>query len=134
MLLKEFWVQSEVLHRTTRQRFLHALPASWDRLELDRGCYSIGRKLVIGMTVVSASGWYRHTDHRNQGPDIREDLLTYLKSCPTRKALGCGGCHFQPPFSASCDSGCHELYRTFPEDIATYALSILNPQQQQVAA
>ena len=55
------------------------------------------------------------------------EVVSYRK-----KALGCAGCHFLPEkeFRASCDSGCHELYRTFPEEVATYALSMLNPQQE----
>lgn len=72
-----------------------------------------------------------------QGPTTEKifahipEVISYRK-----KALGCAGCHFLPEnkFRASCDSGCHELYRTFPEDVATYALSILNHQQEAVAA
>jgi hypothetical protein len=59
------------------------------------------------------------------------EVTTYRK-----KALPCAGCHCLPEngFRASCETGCLELYRTFPEDVATYALSILNPQQQYAAA
>ena len=52
------------------------------------------------------------------------EVISYRK-----KALGCAGCHCLPPdFRASCDSGCLELYRTFPEEVAQFAMSILNAQ------
>jgi hypothetical protein len=51
-----------------------------------------------------------------------------------KKALSCAGCHCLPPnFRASCENGCLELYRTFPEDIATYALLTLNREEEQAA-
>jgi hypothetical protein len=57
------------------------------------------------------------------------EVVSYRK-----KALDCAGCHCLPPnFRASCDSGCLELYRTFPEEIAEFALQKLN-HQQEVAA
>jgi hypothetical protein len=64
------------------------------------------------------------------------EVVSYRK-----KALGCAGCHClptEPPaapaFRASCDSGCLELFRTFPEEVATFALMTLNHQQEQQAA
>jgi hypothetical protein len=58
------------------------------------------------------------------------EVVSYRK-----KALGCAGCHCLPPnFRASCDSGCLELYRTFPEEVAQHAIMILNAQQEQAAA
>lgn len=70
-----------------------------------------------------------------QGP-TSEQIFSHIPEVVSyqKKALGCGGCHFQPPFRMSCEIGCHELYRTYPEDVATYALAMLNPQQQSVAA
>jgi hypothetical protein len=57
------------------------------------------------------------------------EVVSYRK-----KALGCAGCHCLPPnFRASCETGCLELYRTFPEDVATYALLMIN-KQEEVAA
>jgi hypothetical protein len=59
------------------------------------------------------------------------EVVSYRK-----KALGCAGCHFLPPFRASCEIGCHELYRTFPEEVAQHAIMILNAQLegQSIAA
>jgi ADP-heptose:LPS heptosyltransferase len=61
------------------------------------------------------------------------EVVSYRK-----KALGCAGCHCLPQnqFRASCDSGCLELYRTFPEEVAQHAIMILNAQLggQSVAA
>jgi hypothetical protein len=66
------------------------------------------------------------------------EVVSYRK-----KALGCAGCHCLPStppaqaaFRASCDSGCLELYRTFPEEVAQHAIMILNAQMeaQSVAA
>jgi len=47
--------------------------------------------------------------------------------CLRKKSLQCAGCHCLPPnFRASCEVGCLELYRTFPEDVIECALPILN--------
>lgn len=64
-----------------------------------------------------------------------------------KKSLPCAGCHCLPPFRASCEIGCHQLYRTFPEDVFQLAVSILGkaskplfvpktrePQRELVAA
>lgn len=52
-----------------------------------------------------------------------------------KKDLPCNGCHCMPPWRASCEVGCHQLYRTFPDEVFDYARSILGaPQQQQKAA
>src|SRR6266403_564659 len=42
-----------------------------------------------------------------------------------KKSLDCHGCHCMPPFRASCDVGCHQLYRTFPEEIFEVARVML---------
>ncbi len=44
-----------------------------------------------------------------------------------KKMIGCGGCHCLPQagWRASCEVGCHELYRTFPEEVFEKAVSIL---------
>jgi len=44
-----------------------------------------------------------------------------------KKSLPCAGCHCLPPFRDSCSIGCHQLYRTFPEDVYETAVSILGP-------
>jgi Glycosyltransferase family 9 (heptosyltransferase) len=49
-------------------------------------------------------------------------------TCYSKNSLGCSGCYFAKPYRSSCEVGCHELYRTFPEEIAEFALSILNSQ------
>src|SRR6266496_4957565 len=52
-----------------------------------------------------------------------------------KKALPCAGCHCFPKngFRASCDSGCLELLRTFPEEVAEFAIATLKSQQAQAA-
>ncbi len=47
-----------------------------------------------------------------------------------KKSIGCGGCHCLNAseggaWRASCEIGCHELYRTFPEEVFELAVSIL---------
>ncbi len=48
-----------------------------------------------------------------------------------KRAIGCGGCHCLPErngqqaWRASCEIGCHELYRTFPEEVFEVARGIL---------
>src|SRR6266446_93271 len=42
-----------------------------------------------------------------------------------KKSLPCAGCHCLPPFRASCEIGCHQLYRTFPEDVFEAAVKVL---------
>jgi len=47
--------------------------------------------------------------------------------CFRKRSLPCAGCHCLPPnFRASCEVGCLELYRTFPEDVLECALGVLN--------
>jgi hypothetical protein len=52
-----------------------------------------------------------------------------------KKALGCAGCHClrENGFRTSCETGCLELYRTFPEEIAELAIATLNAQQEKAA-
>ena len=53
------------------------------------------------------------------------EVISYRK-----KALSCAGCHCLPPdFRASCDSGCLELFRTFPEEVARFAFQLLETQE-----
>jgi hypothetical protein len=58
------------------------------------------------------------------------EVVSYRK-----KALGCAGCHCLPGngFRHTCDYGCLELFRTFPEDVAAFALLTLNAGQEQAA-
>jgi len=42
-----------------------------------------------------------------------------------KRSLACAGCHGLPPFRESCSLGCHELYRTFPEDVFARAMELL---------
>jgi Glycosyltransferase family 9 (heptosyltransferase) len=54
--------------------------------------------------------------------------------CFRKKSLGCAGCHCLPPaYRASCEVGCLELYRTFPEEVAAFALGILNSSREKAA-
>jgi len=41
------------------------------------------------------------------------------------KTLPCHGCHCLPPWRHSCEQGCHQLYRTFPEEVFEAARKIL---------
>jgi hypothetical protein len=57
------------------------------------------------------------------------EVISYRK-----KALTCAGCHcLKPNFRASCETGCLELYRTFPEQVAQFAIETLNAQQEKAA-
>ena len=42
-----------------------------------------------------------------------------------RRALPCAGCEYLAPFRESCTHGCHELYRTFPEEVFAQAMKML---------
>jgi len=48
-----------------------------------------------------------------------------------KKSLPCHGCHCLPTkngaqaWRASCEIGCHQLYRTFPEEVFEFALGLL---------
>ncbi len=47
-----------------------------------------------------------------------------------KKMIGCGGCHCLPErdggaWRVSCETGCHELYRTFPEEVFEMARKML---------
>jgi len=55
------------------------------------------------------------------------EVISYRK-----KALPCAGCHcLQPDFRASCEVGCLELHRTFPEEVAEFALALLKAQENE---
>ncbi len=59
------------------------------------------------------------------------EVISYRK-----KALPCAGCHCRIPqtaFRATCENGCLELYRTFPEEVAQFAISILAQQEAKAA-
>jgi len=59
-----------------------------------------------------------------------------------KRTLDCAGCDGLPPhglslsngFRASCVAGCHELYRTFPEDVFAEALKLLDERAVVEAA
>jgi hypothetical protein len=54
--------------------------------------------------------------------------------CYRKKSLSCAGCHCLPPsYRASCEVGCLELYRTFPEDVATAAIMMLSASEERAA-
>lgn len=52
-----------------------------------------------------------------------------------KKAMPCAGCHCLPEkgFRATCEVGCMELSRTFPEEIAQLAIQTLKSQEQKAA-
>ena len=47
-----------------------------------------------------------------------------------KRALPCAGCEYVASFRDSCRHGCHELYRTFPEEVCTDALHLLRETNQ----
>ena len=49
-------------------------------------------------------------------------------TCFRKRALPCAGCHCQPPYRISCEAGCFELMRTYPEEVFDAAMALLNPQ------
>src|SRR5258707_3238059 len=57
---------------------------------------------------------------------LQDDVISIEKL-----AIGCGGCHCLPErngkqaWRASCEIGCHEIYRTFPEEVFEVARGIL---------
>lgn len=61
------------------------------------------------------------------GPTQRDRIFGHLPEVIgfEKKSLSCAGCHCLPPWRISCDNGCHQLYRTFPEEVFEKAVSIL---------
>ena len=61
-----------------------------------------------------------------QGPTT-ERIFAHLPEVISyrRRALSCSGCNYLAPFRESCTHGCHELYRTFPEDVFARAMDLL---------
>jgi hypothetical protein len=57
------------------------------------------------------------------------DVYSFVK-----KSIGCSGCHALPPCRASCNEGCHELYRTFPEEVFAKAMEMLGLNEEAKAA
>jgi hypothetical protein len=54
--------------------------------------------------------------------------------CYRKKSLPCNGCHcIRPPFRQTCEVGCLELYRTFPEEVAQFALAFLESKKEKAA-
>ena len=54
------------------------------------------------------------------------EVISYRK-----KALSCAGCHCLPPnFRHTCDYGCLELFRTFPEEVAEFAVEVLGRMEK----
>jgi len=54
--------------------------------------------------------------------------------CYRKKSLPCAGCHcIRPPFRPTCEIGCLELYRTFPEEVSQFVLDMLNGEKEKAA-
>lgn len=51
-----------------------------------------------------------------------------------KKSLPCHGCHCLPPWRASCEIGCHQLYRTFPEEVFEAARAVLGKPSKALTA
>ena len=66
-----------------------------------------------------------------QGPTT-ERIFAHIPEVVSfrQRALGCAGCHGLPPFRESCALGCHELYRTFPEDVFAAAMRLLGEKPE----
>jgi hypothetical protein len=61
-----------------------------------------------------------------------EKIYGYLPEVvPIRKkSLPCAGCHGLQPYRRSCDTGCLELYRTYPEEVAAIAIEKLRGEKR----
>lgn len=92
-------------------------------------------KLVIGNDSGPAhmSGTIRTKTIAIHGPTQGKRIFGHLQNdviSVEKKSIGCGGCHCLRveeggAWRASCEIGCHELYRTFPEEVFELAVSIL---------
>ncbi len=92
-------------------------------------------KLVIGNDSGPAhmSGTIGTKTIAIHGPTQGKRIYGHLQNQVTsveKKSIGCGGCHCLREseggaWRASCEIGCHELYRTFPEEVFELAVSIL---------
>ena len=63
------------------------------------------------------------------GPTRSERIYGYLRENMTglrMNRIGCSGCHCLKPYRASCELGCHELYRTTPEDVFNQAIKMIS--------
>lgn len=75
------------------------------------------------------------------GPTQRDRIYGHLPEVVgiENGALPCAGCHCLPPkdgggWKVSCESGCHQLYRTFPEEVFEVARKMLGRKQEAIAA
>jgi hypothetical protein len=72
------------------------------------------------------------------GPTQRDRIYGHLPEVVgiENGSLDCAGCHCLKPedggqWRASCESGCHQLYRTFPEEVFEKAVAILGKPQRK---
>lgn len=72
--------------------------------------------------------------HGMTTPRIYEYLPKGAVHSFVKKSLGCSGCHGLHPCRPSCGEGCHELYRTFPEEVFDEAMQMLGLNEQRRAA
>jgi hypothetical protein len=79
------------------------------------------------------------------GPTQRDRIYGHIPEVVgmEKRSLPCAGCHClpvfkgQPAWRPSCEIGCHQLYRTFPEEVFEKAQSVfraLNLKQNAMAA
>jgi ADP-heptose:LPS heptosyltransferase len=77
-----------------------------------------------------------------QGPTT-ERIFAYLPEVTSLRkvSVGCAGCHCLPSkdpaklgWRESCEFGCAELYRTFPEEAFEVAMKMINHKTEEKAA
>lgn len=139
MYLKQSNLKVRVVTQERDYRFLY-LPVIYGKsLQFVSGAIQRAR-LVIGNDSGPAhlAGTLGTPTLAVQG-STRERIYDYLGGAVTsfrKHVLPCAGCHGLPEFQfrGSCEAGCHELYRTFPEDVYKKAIELLGINQQQKAA
>jgi hypothetical protein len=64
-----------------------------------------------------------------QGPTT-ERIFAHIPEVTSHRkhTLSCAGCEYVASFRDSCLHGCHELYRTFPEEVCAHALQLLGSE------
>lgn len=76
-----------------------------------------------------------------QGPTQGKRIYGHIPEVePFEKPmLSCAGCHCLPPhdgggWKVSCETGCHQLYRTFPEEVFERARAILGKPTEKLTS
>src|SRR5262249_54436596 len=139
MYLKQSNLKVRIVTQERDHRYLYFPVIYGKNLQFVSGAIQMA-KLVIGCDSgpMHLAGTLGTPALAVQG-STQERIYGYLNGAVTsyrKHVLPCAGCHGLPEkqFRASCEAGCHELYRTFPEDVYHKAMEMLHINIEKKAA